>query len=183
MTEPEKADPENLPDLPDVEEPLLEVAHVDVAIVAALPAVAVAGKKSLGAKEPINFKWKLVGLSQGVALTLFKSVEREEIDAQLERLQKDGYYTELRILDINEKVLQPNPPKAAKKVTRKDHTPGKASKPRSPRSDEPSHGVAPPPGATRPATIASSTSKAAVKPLKKKPPAPTPASKRPAKKK
>lgn len=73
------------------------------------------GKRPLGTKEPIVFKWKIVGQSGNVVLTLFKAVEREEIEAQLERLTKDGYYTNLRILDNNERVEQPKLSKAEAK--------------------------------------------------------------------
>lgn len=65
------------------------------------------GRRHAGAKEVIPFKWKLVGESYGAILTLFKSVEREESEAQLQRVQRDGYYTELRILDIDEEIKQP----------------------------------------------------------------------------
>lgn len=85
------------------------------------------GRKPLGAKEPIPFLWKLVGSSFGVALTLFKATEREEVEAQLERVHREGYYGDLRILDINEKVKQPVGAKSAK-VTRKGTRTKAASK-------------------------------------------------------
>lgn len=85
-------------------------------------------KKPLGAKEIIPFAWKLVGVGHGYALTLFKSIEREDAEAQSERVRRDGYYTDLRILDIDAKVKQPKgakadnvvpPKKTAKKATKK----------------------------------------------------------------
>ena len=74
------------------------------------------GKRPLGTKEVIPFAWKLVGTSQGVALTLFKAVDRADVEAQHERVNREGYYTDLRILDVNEKVKQPKPVKPPKPV-------------------------------------------------------------------
>lgn len=70
--------------------------------------------RSSTAKEVIPFEWKLIGESEGFALTLFKSVEREDVDAQFERVQRDGYYTDLRILGADDKVKQPTSTKARK---------------------------------------------------------------------
>lgn len=82
-----------------------------------------AARRAPGTKEVIPFVWKLVGESRGAILTLFKSVERDEVESQLERLRRDGYYTDLRILDVNEKIEQPASAKkqlkAAKKVATK----------------------------------------------------------------
>ena len=47
-----------------------------------------------------------------MALTLFKAVEREDVESQYERVQRDGYYKNLRIMGIDEKVIQPAPAKA-----------------------------------------------------------------------
>ena len=41
-----------------------------------------AGKKTLGQKEVIPFEWKLIGDAEGYSLTLFKAIEREEVEAQ-----------------------------------------------------------------------------------------------------
>ena len=65
-------------------------------------------KKSPGTKEVIAFKWKLVGESYGVALTLFKAIERPDVEAQLTRVDREGYYKNLRILEADEKVKQPS---------------------------------------------------------------------------
>ncbi len=73
-------------------------------------------KKPLGAKEVIPFEWKLVGKSSGFFLTLFKAVEQQEVEAQLERVRKEGYYTDLRILDANAKIEQPPAARAAAKA-------------------------------------------------------------------
>ncbi len=102
----------------------VEVDVVDDGIVvppvAGLPASApggpVPGRKSLGIKEPIVFKWKIVGRSGHMNVTLFKSVEREEAEAQLERLTRDGYYMHLQIMEASAKVDQPPQPKEAKKA-------------------------------------------------------------------
>ena len=75
-------------------------------------------KKPLGAKEIIPFAWKLVGTSQDTVLTLFKTVDRAEAEGQLARLQNDGYYTDLRVLEIDTKVDQPKGTKAAKAAPR-----------------------------------------------------------------
>ena len=63
-------------------------------------------RKGPGAKEVIPFEWKLVGESRGLTITLFKAIEREEVEAHLLRLQADGYYKKLRILDNNTKLKQ-----------------------------------------------------------------------------
>lgn len=47
-----------------------------------------------------------MGRSGDMYLTLFKAVEREEVEAQLERLGKDSYYRDLRILDADTVVPQ-----------------------------------------------------------------------------
>lgn len=81
---------------------------------AAVAPVANAPKKPLGTKEVIPFEWKLVGYTGGTAVTLFKAVDRQDVEVQYERILKDGYYKDLKILDINAKVIQPKKPKAAK---------------------------------------------------------------------
>ena len=75
------------------------------------------GKRPLGTKEVIPFEWKLVGVAQGFALTLFKAVDLADVEAQLERVKREGYYTDLRILGIDEKVKQPKPIKPPKEAT------------------------------------------------------------------
>ena len=89
--------------------------EVEETVVAAPAPAAPVGRKPLGTKEPIIFNWKIVGHSQGVAVTLFKSTEREDSDAQLERLIRDGYYSHLEIMDANAKVIQPAPPKEVRR--------------------------------------------------------------------
>jgi len=78
-----------------------------------------APKKPIGVKEVIAFEWKLVGLSCGVRVTLFKAVERPDVEAQLGRLRKDGYYKELEILDNDAKVTQPKSATTKKAVKAK----------------------------------------------------------------
>lgn len=80
-----------------------EAAVEEIGPVAAVVAV----KRSAGPKEPVPFEWKIVGESDGAIITLFKSVEREDADAQLERLQRDGYYQKIRILGAREVIKQP----------------------------------------------------------------------------
>ena len=64
-------------------------------------------RKSLGTKEIIPFKWKVVGKSGDFVVTLFKSTERPEADAQLERAHREGYYTDLQIVDVDMQFKQP----------------------------------------------------------------------------
>jgi hypothetical protein len=83
---------------------------------ASAPGGPVPGRKSLGVKEPIIFMWKIVGRSGHMNVTLFKSVEREEVETQIERLTRDGYYSHLQILEATAKVEQPPQPKEVKKA-------------------------------------------------------------------
>ncbi|HEY3246455.1 MAG TPA: hypothetical protein VGM03_24170 [Phycisphaerae bacterium] len=59
--------------------------------------------------EPPPFKWKLVGESAGISVTLIKSIEREEVEAQLLRLQQEGYYRKLLVVPIEEPPPAPVP--------------------------------------------------------------------------
>lgn len=69
-------------------------------------------KKVLGSKEVPPFAWKVVGRSGNTVLVLFKSVESADAEAQLARLRSDKYYKDLRVVDIDAKIVQP--PKPAK---------------------------------------------------------------------
>lgn len=102
---------------PEIEVEVVDDAAVEpgVGVPASAPGGPVPGRKSLGVKEPIVFKWKVVGRSDHMNVTLFKSVEREEAEAQLERLTRDGYYTHLSIMEASAKVDQPPQPKESKK--------------------------------------------------------------------
>jgi len=66
-----------------------------------------AGRKALGTKEIIPFRWKVVGFTDDLVVTLFKSTEQEDAQAQLERLRQDGYYTNLQIVTIDTKIDAP----------------------------------------------------------------------------
>ena len=68
-------------------------------------------KKVVGSKDVVPFAWKVIGVSESTTLVLFKSSERAEAEAQLVRLSGDGYYTDLRIVDIDAKIVQPKPAK------------------------------------------------------------------------
>lgn len=70
------------------------------------PMTPTSGRKQPGVKEVIPFEWKLVGTTDGLVVTLFKAVERSEVEAQLERLGTEGRYDDLRILKIEESVSQ-----------------------------------------------------------------------------
>ncbi len=65
-------------------------------------------KRSIGVKEVIPFAWKLLGdACDGMTMTLFKAVEREEVEAHFERTTRDGHYNNLRIVKADEKIVQP----------------------------------------------------------------------------
>lgn len=64
------------------------------------------GKKTLGQKEIIPFEWKLIGESSGCFLTLFKAIELDEVEAQMERVRREGYYKNLKILSNTDKIVQ-----------------------------------------------------------------------------
>ena len=64
-------------------------------------------RKPLGTKEVIPFAWKVIGLSGEMVLTLFKSIEKEDSEAHLARLGKDGAYKNLRLVEADFKIVQP----------------------------------------------------------------------------
>lgn len=180
---------EEVEELPPIEE-VLPDAPPDAPEVVGAPAV----KRPLGVKEPIEFKWKVLGAVPGAILTLFKSVERADADAQFERLQREGYYKDLQIVEATFKVEQPPQPKSAKKAPAKvevsppSPVKGKTNAPPVPSSVK--KGVKappPPPPSKKPVTAKpavkalakaevksapKSAPKAAVKPVAKKKPAP-----------
>lgn len=70
-------------------------------------------RRAPGQKEVIPFAFKVCGYSfDGHTLTLFKSVERTDCEAQLARLQAEGYYENLGVYGINDPV--PESPAARK---------------------------------------------------------------------
>ncbi len=66
-----------------------------------------AHSRAPGQKEVIPFGWKVVGQSGGVALILFKSIERQDAEAHYERLAAEGYYQKLAIMENTAVVRQP----------------------------------------------------------------------------
>lgn len=78
------------------------------------PSSATPSKRTPGVKEVPPFKWKLIGESRDAVLTLFKAVERSEVETQYERARMEGYYSKLRVADIDEKTVQPA---SAKRLT------------------------------------------------------------------
>ena len=64
-------------------------------------------RKPLGTKEVIPFAWKVIGVSGEMVLTLFKSIEKEDSEAHLARLGKDGAYKNLRLVEADFKIVQP----------------------------------------------------------------------------
>lgn len=183
---PKNLNKEEIDDVPVVDDALLDIAADLVELPAALvtPAAAgpVPGKRALGVKEPIIFKWKLIGTSHNMTLTLFKSVEREDADAQLERTQREGYYTDLKILDADAKVEQPVQPKGTKKASPRIERGSKGAPSTATRTEVAKRSSPPPASPPRKPTPAKSALKAEVK-TKKKPSGSAGASKRAAKKK
>ncbi len=157
-------------DIPAADEALLdppgELAEMPAGM-ASPTAGSASGKRALGTKEPIVFKWKLVGTSNNTTLTLFKSVEREDVDAQFERTQKEGYYTNLKILEAEAKVAQPPPPKGVTKSPPRVERGGKAAVPATKRAAD-KRGAKSPNSTKRKVTAAKSALKSEVKSSKKK---------------
>jgi hypothetical protein len=186
---PKNLNKEEIDDVPVVDDALLDIAAelVELPVVLAAPAAAagpVPGKRALGVKEPIIFKWKLIGTSHNATLTLFKSVEREDMDAQFERTQREGYYTDLKILDADAKVEQPVQPKVTKKASPRIERGAKAAAASTATRTEVAKRSSPPPASPpRKPTPAQSALKTEVKTRKKKPSGSAGASKRAAKKK
>jgi hypothetical protein len=76
------------------------------------PVVPSPPRRNYSVKEPPAFKWKIAGYVNGLTVTLLKAVERDEVEAQLERLQAEGYYRGVDIYPIEAKV--PPDPLAAR---------------------------------------------------------------------
>ena len=85
-------------------------------------------KKALGSKEVAPFEWKVIGTSGDTVLILFKSVERADAEAQLTRLSSDGYYKDLRIVEIDAKIVQPRPAKTRRSAAKSSEKTTKAKK-------------------------------------------------------
>jgi hypothetical protein len=127
----EETDVESLDETPDAE-PSVVPAGPD------LPGPV--PRRAPGQKEVIPFAWKVCGYaSDGCTLTFFKSVERADCEAQLERLQREGYYTGLAIYKIDETpppAVMPKKapaPKAAKRAAAE--TPAKKASAKSARAE------------------------------------------------
>jgi len=58
-------------------------------------------------KEVPPFRWKLVGYSRGIPLTLLKCVEQSEAEAHLERYRAEAYYDDLAIHAIGARIPLP----------------------------------------------------------------------------
>ena len=101
----------------------------------ARPATPAPGRRPGAAKEVPAFCWKVVGYSHGIPLVLFKSVEKEDAEAQFRRYREERYYRDLAIHPIDVKIplpkdvvlaphARPDPPKPPKKaVPRKKPAP------------------------------------------------------------
>lgn len=88
-------------------------------------------RKAMGTKEIIPFAWKLIGRSGDLMVTLFKAVERDDVQAQFDRLTAEGYYRDLQIVDVNFKIDQPKQIKAATPKTKAAAPPKEKSEGRS----------------------------------------------------
>lgn len=88
-------------------------------------------RKAMGTKEIIPFAWKLIGRSGDLMVTLFKAVERDDVQAQFDRLTAEGYYRDLQIVDVNFKIDQPKQIKAATPKTKPATAPKEKSEGRS----------------------------------------------------
>jgi len=177
---PKNLNNEEIEGVPVVDDAILDTV-TDLVELPAVPVPVVgpvAGKRALGVKEPIIFKWKLIGTSHNTTLTLFKAVEREDVDAQFERTQREGYYTDLKILEADAKVDQPPQPKGMKKASPRIERGGKVAAPTVTRAEVSKRN--PPSRKPVPAKTALKTE---VKTAKKKPSGSSGNSKRPAKKK
>lgn len=188
-TTPSVTNGEEVEDIAPIEDVLVEVP-LDVPDAVVAPVV----KRALGVKEPIEFKWKVLGSVPGAVLTLFKSVERMDADSQFERLTREGYYKDLQVVEALFKVEQPPQPKSAKKpVEKPDKKPAEkhpvkveaasavkgrpaAAVPTAQAGKKPMKAPSPPPAPAKKAPpskpAAKVATKAAVKPGKKKPAAP-----------
>ena len=86
-------------------------------------------RRTPGQKEVIPFEWKVCGHSfDHHVLTLFKSVERADAEAQLARLRAENYYENLNIYRIDEKVPAPAQPRKSKTTVQKEKRAKKAEK-------------------------------------------------------
>jgi hypothetical protein len=101
------------------------------------------------------------------------------VDAQFERTQREGYYTDLKILEADEKVDQPVQPKGTKKASPRIERGGKGAATTAARTAVAKRPV---PSSRKP-TPTKSALKTEVKARKKKPSGSAGASKRAAKKK
>jgi len=66
-----------------------------------------AARKAGAAKEGPQFAWKVVGYSQGIPLTLLRAVDRDDADAHLQRYREEGYYSNLGVFPIDERIPLP----------------------------------------------------------------------------
>ncbi len=73
-------------------------------IKAGAPAPAPAPRRTPGVKEVIPLAWKLVGTSAGTPVTLLKSIDRKDAEAQMARLELEGYYRHLAIYPVEDEV-------------------------------------------------------------------------------
>ncbi len=135
----------------------------------------VSGSSAARKKEPPAFAWKLTGYADGLTLTLLKCVERKDAEAQLVRLEKEGYYTGLLITALTDPV-PPGPavkkkwePAPARVFVDDSRMRAARTRPAPPRTVEKAAPVASKPPAKRPKPVATKKAPAAQPATKTKP--------------
>ena len=87
---PKQSNPSPKDDASEVVPPVV-VSEIEKVLGVVTPVVPAHGR-TMGVKEIIPFSWKVIGRSGDAILTLFKSIERKDSEAQHERLIAEGYY-------------------------------------------------------------------------------------------
>lgn len=86
-----------------------------------------ASKRRASKSEPIPLKWKVVGISDELALTLLKSVDKSVAESELSRLKVESRYDNLAIYPIDEVIPSPNPAKKEREHARVHEKAAKAA--------------------------------------------------------
>ncbi len=101
----------------EVAEPQVDAAEEPAAQSDGEPADA--ARKRPGKAEPIPMKWKVVGFSDGIPVTLLKATEKIAANREAERLQEESSYANIGVYSIDAKIPIPVPPPPPKKSPRK----------------------------------------------------------------
>ncbi len=125
-----------------------------------------APRRAPAAKEIIPLAWKLIGTSAGTPVTLLKCIERKDAEAQMARLETEGYYQHLKIYPAEEKVsLSGTLARARKKVIDEAVNLAGARKAASAPAKDASEGTAKNTASKRSAAAASQTIMVRTKPI------------------